>query len=174
MNQVYEPAPLPTEPVAAADLEIVATQLGRPPRGTVAIAARCTCGNPAVVRTAPRLPDGTPFPTTYYLTHPGATSAVSTLETTGIMRQWSEELQHNAELAALYRRAHEAYLADRAVLGEVPEIAGVSAGGMPTRVKCLHVLVAHALAVGPGINPLGDRAVELLRPHWSIEECRCA
>src|SRR5690625_7150904 len=174
MNQVYEPAPLPTEPVAATDLEIVAAQLGRPPRGTVAIAARCTCGNPAVVRIASRMPSGTPFPTTYNLTHPGATSAVSKLETTGIMRQWSEELQHNAELAAQYQRAHEAYLADRAVLREVPEIAGISAGGMPTRVKCLPVLVAHALPVGPGINPLGDRAVELLRPHWSLEECRCA
>src|SRR5690625_7793425 len=118
MNQVYDPAPLPTEPVAAADLEIVAAQLGRPPRGTVAIAARCACGNPAVVRTAPRLPDGTPFPTTYYLTHPGATSAVSTLETTVVMRQWSEELQHNAELAAQYQREHHAYLSYLAELDE--------------------------------------------------------
>lgn len=174
MTQVYEPAPVPTEPVAQEDLETVANQLGRVPRGTVAIAARCVCGNPVVVRTAPRLPDGTPFPTTYYLTHPGATGAVSTLESTGIMREWSAELEQDEELAAQYQRAHEAYLADRAVLGEVPEVAGISAGGMPTRVKCLHVLVAHTLAVGPDINPLGDRAVELLRPNWSVEVCRCA
>src|SRR5690625_6585629 len=174
MNHVYEPALLPTEPVSVADLEIVAAQLGRPPRGTVAIAARCTCGNPVVVRTAPRLPDGTPFPTTYYLTHPGATSAVTTQESYGNMREWSAELEQDEELAAQYQRAHEAYLADRAVLGDVPEVAGISAGGMPTRVKCLHVLVAHTLAVGPGINPLGDRAVELLRTNWSVEVCRCA
>jgi len=168
------PTPAPTDPVAEDDLQVVARQLGRSPRGTVAVSARCVCGAPVVVRTAPRLPDGTPFPTTYYLTHPGATGAVSTLESSGIMRQWSQELVDSEDLAAAYRRAHEAYLADRAVLGEVAEIAGISAGGMPTRVKCLHVLVAHALAVGPGINPLGDRAVELLKPHWSIEVCRCA
>ena len=44
-------------------------------------------------------------------------------------------------------------------LGDVPEIDGVSAGGMPDRVKCLHALVGHALAAGPGVNPLGDEAV---------------
>src|SRR5690625_6123419 len=107
MTQVYEPAPVPTEPVAQEDLETVANQLGRVPRGTVAIAARCVCGNPVVVRTAPRLPDGTPFPTTYYLTHPGATGAVSTLESTGIMREWSAELEQDEDLAAQYQRAHE-------------------------------------------------------------------
>lgn len=168
------PEPAPTAPVAQADLDIVEQQLGRTPRGTVAISARCVCGNPVVVRTAPRLPDGTPFPTSYYLTHPGATAAVSTLESTGVMREWSDELTRDSELAAAYRRAHESFLADRAELGDVPEVAGISAGGMPTRVKCLHVLVAHSLAKGPGINPLGDRAVEMLKPHWSIEVCRCA
>src|SRR5690625_7279290 len=125
MTQDYEPGPVPTEPVAQEDLETVANQLGRVPRGTVAIAARCVCGAPVVVRTAPRLPDGTPFPTTYYLTHPGATGAVSTLESSGVMRQWSQELLEDADLSAAYRRAHEAYLADRAVLGEVEEIAGI-------------------------------------------------
>jgi hypothetical protein len=62
--------------------------------------------------------------------------------------------------------AHEAYLADRAELGEVDEIAGISAGGMPTRVKCLHVLIGHSLAKGPGVNPLGDQALAMLG-DWS-------
>ena len=35
----------------------------------------------------------------------------------------------------------------------------MSAGGMPDRVKCLHALVAHALAAGQGVNPLGDEAL---------------
>lgn len=174
MQKAYGPVPRPTEEVDGVDLDVVAQQLGRVPRGTVAISARCVCGKPAVVRTEPRLPDGTPFPTSYYLTHLGATAATSTLETTGVMKEWSQELLEDEELAAAYRAAHEAYLADRAQLGDVPEIDGISAGGMPTRVKCLHVLVAHSLAVGPGVNPLGDRAVELLRPNWSIEVCRCA
>lgn len=159
--------------VTDQDLAVVREQLGRPPRGVVAIAARCVCGRPTVVRTAPRLPDGTPFPTTYYLTCPPLISAVSTLEGSGVMREMTAELTADAELAAAYRAAHEAYLADRLELGDVPEIAGISAGGMPTRVKCLHVLVAHSLAAGPGVNPLGDRALELLRDVWRADRCTC-
>jgi hypothetical protein len=81
------------------------------------------------------------------------------------MRQMQQELASDPDLAAAYLRAHESYLADRARLGEVAQIAGISAGGMPDRVKCLHVLVAHSLAAGPGINPLGDQAL-LLLPDW--------
>lgn len=73
--------------VDRADLEVVTRQLGRAPRGVLAIAYRCPNGEPGVVKTAPRLPDGTPFPTLYYLTHPVLTAAASRLETTGLMRE---------------------------------------------------------------------------------------
>jgi uncharacterized protein len=152
--------------LSAGDERAVEAQLGRPPRGAVDVAHRCGCGLPDVVRTLPRLPDGTPFPTTYYLTCPRATSAVSTLEASGLMREMTQRLGDDAPLAEAYRRAHESYLADRAELGDVTEIGGVSAGGMPTRVKCLHVLVAHSLAAGPGVNPLGDEALAAL-DDWS-------
>ena len=161
------------EPATAADLAVVAEQLGRPPRGVVAVAARCVCGRPTAVRTAPRLPDGAPFPTTFYLTHPGAVSAVSTLEASGVMREMSARLAADPGLAEGHRRAHEDYLRRRAELGEVPEIEGVSAGGMPDRVKCLHVLVAHALAVGPGVSPLGDEALALIADAWRPDRCTC-
>lgn len=150
-------------------------QLGRPMRGVVGIAARCVCGNPTVVATEPRLPEsagGAPFPTFYYLTHPGATAAMSALEATQVMREFSELLATDDEVAAAYAAAHDAYLSDRAVYGEVEEIAGISAGGMPTRVKCLHALAGHALAAGPGVNPIGDLA--LARGEWSPERCTCA
>ncbi|WP_295573903.1 DUF501 domain-containing protein [uncultured Microbacterium sp.] len=147
-------------------------QLGRPMRGVVGVAARCVCGNPTVVATEPRLPDGTPFPTFYYLTHPGATAAMSALEATQVMRELADELAADDDLQAEYAAAHAAYLADRAAYGEVEEIAGISAGGMPTRVKCLHALAGHALAAGPGVNPIGDRA--LARGDWSRERCTCA
>lgn len=160
-------------PVDAADLDVVAAQLGRVPRGVVAVAARCVCGRPTVVRTAPRLPDGTPFPTTYYLTSPGAVAAVSTLEAGGLMRELTARLTEDEQLATAYRAAHEAYLRDREELGHVEQIAGVSAGGMPTRVKCLHVLVAHALAAGPGVNPIGDEVLDLLRDVWRPDRCTC-
>jgi hypothetical protein len=157
--------------VSPHDLAAVGQQLQREPRGVVAVAHRCPCGLPDVVATAPRLPDGTPFPTTFYLTCPRATGAVSTLESTGLMRSMTERLESDAELAGAYRAAHEDYLRRRASLGDVPEIAGTSAGGMPTRVKCLHVLVGHALAAGPGSNPLGDEALAALPDWWAGGPC---
>lgn len=162
-----------TSAVDAADLVTLEQQLGRPARGLVGVAARCVCGRPTVVRTAPRLPDGTPFPTTFYLTHPRAVAAVSTLEASGVMREMTARLTADDDLARAYRGAHEHYLLQRRELGEVPEIEGISAGGMPTRVKCLHVLVAHSLAAGPGVNPLGDEALLLIRDQWRPQVCTC-
>ncbi len=118
-----------------------------------------------MVETEPRLPDGTPFPTTYYVTCPRLASAIGRLEAEGVMKEMTDRLGEDEELAARYRAAHEDYLARREALGDVPEVKGISAGGMPTRVKCLHVLVGHSLAAGPGVNPLGDEALEML-PDW--------
>jgi hypothetical protein len=154
-----------------ADLDAVDAQLGRVPRGVVAVAHRCPCGRPDVLTTEPRLPDGTPFPTTFYATCPKLTGAISTLESQGVMREMTERLATDEDLAAAYAAAHEDYLARRAALGSVPEIEGISAGGMPTRVKCLHVLVAHSLAVGPGVNPLGDEALAMLGEWWADGSC---
>lgn len=163
--------PRPTT-VAAEDLAAVTAQLGRPVRAVHAVAHRCGCGQPDVVTTEPQLPDGTPFPTLYYLTAPRATAAVSTLESEGMMRVLAGRLAAEPDLAAAYRRAHESYLAERARLGNVEVIAGISAGGMPDRVKCLHVLVAHSLAAGPGVNPLGDAALaELAGRGITPESC---
>src|SRR6201990_1979104 len=99
--------------VDGADLDAVARQLGREPRGVLEIAYRCPNGEPGVVKTAPRLPDGTPFPTLYYLTHPTLTAAARRLESSGLMRELTERLQRDHDLAVAYRRAHESYLADR-------------------------------------------------------------
>lgn len=124
------------------------------------IAYRCPNGEPGVVKTAPRLADGTPFPTLYYLTHPLLTAAASRLETSGMMREMTGRLRRDPELAAAYRRAHESYLAERDAIE--PLGTTFSAGGMPDRVKCLHVLIAHSLAKGPGCNPLGDEVLRTL------------
>jgi hypothetical protein len=153
------------------DVAVVAAQLGRPPRSIHAVAHRCPCGNPDVVATEPRLDDGTPFPTTFYLTCPRAASRIGTLEASGMMREMTDRLAEDDGLAAAYRSAHEDYLAARSAIGEVPEIAGVSAGGMPDRVKCLHVLAGHSLARGPGVNPLGDEVLEELGDWWVHGPC---
>ena len=157
--------------IAARDRVAVAAQLGRAPRAMRAVAQRCPCGLPDVVETSPRLAEGTPFPTLYYLTCPRASSAVGRLEASGAMREMADRLRSDPELAAAYRAAHEAYLARRAELGDVPEIDGVSAGGMPTRVKCLHALLAHALAAGPGVNPLGDEVRVAIGEWWAAGPC---
>ncbi len=157
----------PTE----ADLETVAAQLGRRPRGTRAIAHRCPCGNPDVVETSPRLDDGTPFPTLYYLTCPYATAACSRLESAGVMRDMQERLSTDPELAERYELAFEDYLRRRTAIEDVPEIAQVAAGGMPDRVKCLHVHLGHALAAGRGLNPFGDEVRDAVEPWWSDGPC---
>ena len=159
------------EEPSEVDVRAVAAQLGRPPRAIAAVGHRCPCGLPDVVVTSPRLPDGTPFPTRFYLTCPRATAAVSTLEASGLMREMQARLETDPELAAAYVAAHEAYLADRESAGHVDETDGISAGGMPSRVKCLHVLAAHSLVVGTGVNPLGDETLERLPAWWSSGPC---
>lgn len=159
------------DPVTPEDLAAIEQQLGRPPRGVRAIAHRCGCGLPDVVETEPRLPDGTPFPTLYYLTCPRAAALIGTLEGSGVMRELQERLREEVDLQAAYAEAHGDYLRRREAIEAVPEITGVSAGGMPSRVKCLHVLAGHALAAGPGVNPLGDEVLDRLGPWWRTGPC---
>lgn len=153
------------------DLVTLSAQLGRPVRGVHSIAARCACGAPAVVVTNPRLDDDTPFPTLYYLTLPSATRAASRLEASGAMARYQQRLAEDAIAARAYRAAHRRYIHTREQLGVVDETTAISAGGMPERVKCLHALIAHSLAEGPGANPVGDWALE--ESAWSIGVCEC-
>lgn len=155
------------------DVAAVAAQLGRAPRGLRGVAHRCGCGLPDVVETEPVLPDGTPFPTFYYLTCPRLASAIGTLESEGFMRQQQERLADDAELGARYAAAHADYLARRDAVRHVPAMADTSAGGMPKRVKCLHALVAHALAAGPGVNPFGDEALAELEARGLRRDRPC-
>jgi len=158
--------------VSQSDLDCIENQLQRPPRDVHAVAYRCPCGKPAVIETPPRLQDGTPFPTFYYGTCPRLTAAISTLETTGLMADMNNRIATDPELSGKYFAAHEDYLAARAaVANDVPEVEGISAGGMPDRVKCLHSLIAHSLAAGPDVNPLGDEALDKLPKWWLDNPC---
>jgi hypothetical protein len=158
-----------------ADDAVVERQLGRPPWAVRRVAHRCPCGLPDVVETAPRLSDGTPFPTLYYLTCPRAVAAVSRLEAAGAMREMQQRLASDAALRRAYLAADRDYLERR---DEAARAAGVeplppgtqSAGGMPDRVKCLHALAAHELAV-PGANPLGRQAAEAAGAWWEAGPC---
>lgn len=157
-------------PATEADLAQMAQDLGRVPRGVWAIGARDREGMPLVAVTMPRLDDGTPFPTLFYLTSPELTKACSTLEAEHFMEELAERLRDDVDFGAAYARAHDDYLRRRACLGDVPEIENFSAGGMPDRVKCIHAVVAHSLAVGPGVNPAGDAALAQMKARglWPV------
>ncbi len=151
------------------DRATVAVQLGRDPRGDVAVVARCPFGLPLVIRTSPRLDDGTPFPTLYYLTCPVAVREIGRLEAAGTMRELEARLSNDEQLRAAYERAHRRYIEQRDAIEDLQELS--SAGGMPSRVKCLHALYAHERADG---NPIGaivrDRIEPLDCPGPCVQE----
>jgi hypothetical protein len=152
--------------LARADLEAIERQLGRAPRALVRVAARCPHGGPAVLEQAPYAADGTPFPTTYWLSCRRLVEAVDDLESAGGVRAFEDELAADAQLAAdraaVERRvaARRASLAPSGVLVDGGAalrtgIGGVAPGG---GLKCLHAHAAVALAAGP--YALGSRILE--------------
>lgn len=166
------------QPASDQDIALVEAQLGRYPRGMAAVGARCVCGRPLAVVTRPLLPGGIPFPTTCYLTSPEAVKAVSHVEAEGVMQEYNDMLAVDEALRDAYAQAHERYLAFRHAvamrLGDNEEhIEGISAGGMPVRVKCLHALLAQTLVMGPGANPIGDMVLERVHDEFSPDVCRC-
>ncbi|HAK71347.1 MAG TPA: DUF501 domain-containing protein [Bifidobacterium sp.] len=165
-------------PATEEDIAIVEHQLGRYPRGMVAVGARCVCGRPLAVVTRPLLPGGVPFPTTCYLTGPEAVKAISHIEAEGKMKEYNDLLGEDADVRAGYERAHKLYLAFRheiaVAMGDSEEhILGTSAGGMPVRVKCLHALLAQTLVMGEGANPIGDLALRAITHEFDPNVCRC-
>ena len=158
-----------TPSVSDADRAAVAAQLGRTPRAIREVVARCPSGHPAAISTNPRLANGTPFPTLYYLTCPRLCSLVGRLEASGLMREMTERLAVDPDLAAAYLRAHRRYLAERDAIE--PLGTEVSAGGMPGRVKCLHVHLAYTLAVCEGVDPFGDETLARIREWWPSGDC---
>lgn len=164
---------------AERDIAIVQEQLGRYPRGMVAVGARCVCGRPLAVVTRPLLPGGVPFPTTCYLTSSEAVKAASHVEAEGSMRDYGDMVANDEAVKAAYERAHKLYLDFRHAiatrLGDSEEhIEGTSAGGMPVRVKCLHALIAQSLVMGPGVNPIGDMVLERVKSEFDPTVCRCS
>lgn len=167
-----------SHPATTQDIERIEQQLGRFPRGMVSVGARCVCGEPLTTVTRPLIDGKIPFPTTFYLTHPGATKAVSHLESEGRLLELTEELGKDEALREAYEKAHEGYLEVRhrlaLALGDSEEhVEGITAGGMPQRVKCLHAILAHTLVMGEGVNPIGDRVMREIADEFDPNVCRC-
>jgi uncharacterized protein len=156
-------------PVAGPDdVAVVSAQLGRPARGAPAVVHRCGHDLPTVVRVAPRLEDGTPFPTVFWLTCPLLRAGVGRLEADHLMVRLSERLVDDPAFAEAYAQGSDRYVAARDRLGD-PLDGAPTAGGMPGRIKCLHVHVAHHLATGD--NVVGDAALDALLPLACAGPC---
>jgi uncharacterized protein len=159
--------------ISEDDAVLAARMIGRPLRGQSAVAVRCAWGLPAVLRVSPRLDDGTPFPTLFWLACPLANRHVGRLEAQGEMARLSGCLHADERLATAYAHAAQRYVAARDALGG-PLPRNVAAGGMPERVKCLHALYAHHLATAD--NPVGAWVGEWVEPLACPAPCvpRCS
>ena len=156
------------------DLAIIERQLGRPPRGLVAVSARCPYGRPAVVRQSSYLDDGEPFPTTFYLTCPAAVAAVSALEDAGGVDRYERLVESDDAAAASYRWGAERQRRIRepasAMLDDGASLeTGIGGCTHHGAIKCLHAHAAFALA-RPGYE-LGDRILAEAEPPWPPRGC---
>ncbi|HYP22801.1 MAG TPA: DUF501 domain-containing protein [Actinomycetota bacterium] len=147
---------------------VVEAQLERPVRGSWSVAARCHLGVPTVIESHPLMEDGSPFPTTFWLTCPILVKRASRLEAAGVMTEMTERLARDEALQARLADAVARYRARRDEHLVIKESGGPPGGG-PDRVKCLHAHVAHELADPP--NPIG--ALTLASTEWPdcVEPC---
>lgn len=155
--------PLDTTP-RGADLDRVRELLGREPQSAFEVVVRDAAGDPAVLRNAPLLDDGTPMPTRYWLISRSIVAAVGRLEATGGVRQAEREIPA-ADIAA----AHDRYRAERDAAMPPDHTGPAPSGGVAgTRegVKCLHAHYGWFLAGGD--DPVGrwvdDRIADHLKP----------
>ena len=129
-----------------ADHQLIATLLGRVPQGDFTIAVRHNDGTPVVLRNAPLLHDKTPMPTLYWLLGPQEVTAVSRLESTGIIDAVEKELGLDA-IALIHARYEHERDAEIPLDYDGPRPRG-GVGGTRTGVKCLHAHFAYWLAGG--------------------------
>ena len=160
------------EPVSLADERIITSQIGRDARGVIGIPRRCVYGYPQVATVYPLL-DGKPFPTLYWLTCPLLHREIAALEADGMIGQIEQEIAASPELSEQVTRAHRSYIEERRHLlprqdlayleenGMLPALMERGIGGIAdfTRIKCLHLHVAHALVAQ---NPVGKIVLDRL------------
>lgn len=151
----------------AADLAAVTAQIGRPLRGNWSVARRCGCGRPQVIQTHPRLDDGTPFPTLWWLTCSRLSSKIGGLESGGWMAEFNRRLSEDVDLRDALAASTAGYIRTRDELGLLGPTS--HPGGGPRKIKCLHAHTAHYLITGD--NPAGQGAMEQL--DWQDPERPC-
>lgn len=147
------------------DRAVVEAQLERPVRSDVRVEKRCHLGMPVVTEVPPILDDGTPFPTTHWLTCPLAARRIGRLEAAGGVAEADALIARDEVFAADFEGAMRRYERDRdrmipvAYSGPRPSggVAGSSRG-----VKCLHAHYADTAAGNE--NPVGERTAAGIEP----------
>ena len=159
------------------DRELVAKQLGRPPRAFARVVVRCPFGRPAVTEQSPYDDSGEPFPTTYYVTCRHLVAAISRLEAAGGVERWSERAQQDPDFAAGFvwvteehRRVRTELAAGRTGSDHGASLElGIGGSRTPEQLQCLHAHVAYAMA-RPGYE-LGERIADEVVPLWPERCC---
>jgi len=155
-----------------SDARTIAWQLGRNPRGRIAVAWRCGHGYPQVLRVHPMV-DGKPFPTLYWLTCPFLREAIDRIEADGWIRRVEDRLALDRAFSSQLDEARRGYIEARLALLSTAESEDLSNRGMldalsergiggmaePRGVKCLHLHTAHELA---SANPIGALVLGML------------
>ena len=154
------------------DRSVVEIQIGRPPRSAVAVAARCHLGLPVVIDVPPILDDGTPFPTTHWLTCPLAVLRISRIESSGGVREADHRIASDPDVASSFNEAMNRYEAARQALVPVEWTGPVPSGGVAGSkggVKCLHAQYADTAAGNE--NPIGDDVASRIEPLGCTMPC---
>lgn len=143
------------------DMAAVTELLGRRPDGAFEVVVRADNGRPAVIVNAPFLADGTPMPTRYWLVDPDLKDAVSTLESTGGVREAERAVPTGQVSSAHARYAEER---DRLIPSDHvgPRPTG-GVGGTRQGVKCLHAHLAWWLTGAD--DPVGEWTARRIGLH---------
>lgn len=120
-----------------------------------------------MIETHPRLEDGTPFPTLWWLTCRKLSTEIGRLESSGWMSTLNERLSADLAFHAALAKSTRAYLETRDRLE--PLQSGGHPGGGPDRIKCLHAHAAHHLVTED--NPVGEHVLRTLA--WVEPESPC-
>jgi uncharacterized protein len=147
------------------DGEVVAAQIERPPRSRVEVLRRCHLGLPVVIAVPPILDDGTPFPTSYWLTCPLAVRRIGRVEAEGGVRAAAAMIGADSQFAAAHDRAMNRYRSERDALieaGRVGPRPSGGVGGSGRGVKCLHAHYADHAAGNS--NPVGAWTAPQVEP----------
>ena len=126
---------------------------------------------PDVVATKPRLADGTPFPTFYYLTCPRAASEIGTLEASGLMKEMTARIAEDPELAAAYEPPMTPTWPIAASTATYPRSTASPPVGCPIGSSACTSWSRMHWPPGAGVNPLGDEALDLLPQWWAAGPC---